>query len=172
MTEENNVPKEGDIETGEEKKWYVFYVIAKHEVKVKTLLDRDGFDNYLPMITLLKQWKYRKKLVTEPLFKSYIFVNIHKNRIYDVLRNPSIVKNIRFEGEPAVIPQSQMDLIKVAVDNNSDMTISDERPKLGSLKLIESGVFEGQKGVVKEYRGKKKILVLLEAMSCTLLIDL
>ncbi len=162
-----------DINNAEEgKNWYVFYVIAKHEVKAKTLLDRDGIDNYLPMITTLKQWKYRKKLVTEPLFKSYIFVHINKNQIYDVLRNPSIVKNIRFEGEPAKIHQSQMDLIKIAVENNSMMEISDERPKIGSLKLIESGVFEGQKGIVKEYRGKKKILVSLQAMSCTLVIDL
>lgn len=172
MIEETKIIEEEVKSADEGKNWYVFYVMAKHEVKAKTLLDRDGYDNYLPMITLLKQWKYRKKLVTEPLFKSYIFVHINKNQIYDVLRNPSIVKNVRFEGEPAKIPQSQMDLIEIAVENNSVMEISDERPKIGSLKLIESGVFEGQKGVVKEYRGKKKILVVLEAMSCTLVIDL
>ena len=152
--------------------WYVFYVTAKHERKVEKLLIRDGYTSYLPLIITLKQWAQRKKYVEEPLLKSYIFVKIKKNQIYDVLQTPSIVTYIRFMGEPAVVPQEQIDLIKDLIENKTKFNISNEKVKIGELITLKSGPFTGYKGVVKEFRGSKKLLVSLESIAFTLEIEL
>ena len=152
--------------------WFVFYVTAKHERKVESLLIRDGYTCYLPIISVLKQWTHRKKHVEEPLFKSYIFVKTKKNMIYDVLQIPSIVSYIRFSGQPAVVSQKHIDLIKDLIKNKTNFNISKERIKVGEQIILKSGPFEGEKGVVKEIRGTKKLLVVLNAIDFTLEIEL
>jgi len=161
-----------DKDKNQEDNWYVFYVTAKHERKAEKLLIRDGYNCYLPIITVLKQWKQRKKHVEEPLFKSYIFVKVRKNQIYDVLQTPSVISYIRFAGEPAVISQQHIDLIQELIQNKTKFNISSERVKVGEQIILKSGPFEGEKGVVKEIRGTKKLLVVLNSIDFTLEIEL
>ncbi len=161
-----------DKDKNQEDNWYVFYVTAKHERKAEKLLIRDGYNCYLPIITVLKQWKQRKKHVEEPLFKSYIFVKVRKNQIYDVLQTPSVISYIRFAGEPAVISQQHIDLIQELIQNKTKFNISSERVKVGEQITLKSGPFEGEKGVVKEIRGTKKLLVVLNSIDFTLEIEL
>ncbi len=161
-----------DKDKEQEDNWYVFYVTAKHERKAEKLLIRDGYNCYLPIITVLKQWKQRKKHVEEPLFKSYIFVKVRKNEIYDVLQTPSVISYIRFAGEPAVISQQHIDLIQELIQNKTKFNISSERVKVGEQITLKSGPFEGEKGVVKEIRGTKKLLVVLNSIDFTLEIEL
>ena len=54
------------------KKWHVFYVQARHEKKVNERLLDCGYETFLPLKKVLKQWSQRKKWVEEPLFRSYI----------------------------------------------------------------------------------------------------
>ena len=58
------------------KKWFAVYVKSRCEKKVSQQLDDMGIESFLPLITRIKQWSDRKKKVEEPLFRSYIFVNI------------------------------------------------------------------------------------------------
>ena len=160
------------VGSDEENNWYVFYVNAKHERKVEKLLIRDGYECYLPLVTTLKQWKHRKKHVEEPLFKSYIFIRIKKNQIYDVLQTPSLITYIRFNGEPAAVPNEQILLIAELIKNKTKFTVSNEKVKVGELLTLKTGPFEGYKGVVKEIRGKKKMLVVLTAIDFTLEIEM
>ena len=164
----NNISQE----QGNDQNWYVFYVKGKHERKVETLLNRDGYENYLPLITVLKQWTHRKKHIEEPLIKSYIFIKINKNQIYDVLQTPSIVTYIRFNGEPATIRQEHIDLIKELIINKTKFDLSTERIKVGESIKLKSGPFKGQDGVVKQIRGKKKLLVALKSIDFVLEIEL
>ncbi len=152
--------------------WYVFYVRGKHEKQAERLLTRDGYTSYLPIRTVLKEWSDRKKSVEEPLFKSYIFVYIYKNQIYDVLQLPSIVTYVRFAGEPAIIRQKHIDLIKELILNKTKFDVSNKRLKVGERLKLKSGPFKGQMGVVKQLRGSKKVLVDLETINFTLEIEL
>jgi len=133
----------------EENNWYVFYVNAKHERKVEKLLIRDGYECYLPLVTTLKQWKHRKKHVEEPLFKSYIFIRIKKNQIYDVLQTPSLITYIRFNGEPAVVPNDQILLIAELIKNKTKFTVSAEKVKIECILKSANKVLKKDKVVIK-----------------------
>jgi len=89
-----------------------------------------------------------------------------------VLQIPSIVSYIRFSGQPAVVSQKHIDLIKDLIKNKTNFNISKERIKVGEQIILKSGPFEGEKGVVKEIRGTKKLLVVLNAIDFTLEIEL
>ena len=156
----------------EKSEWFVFYVKSRTEFKAEQLLKRDGFISYLPVIKILKQWSDRKKWIEEPLFKSYIFVKVKRYQLYNVLQTPPIVTYVRFAGEPAIIHQRHIDLIKELIINKTKFELSTEIVKVGESIKIKSGPFKGQSGIVKELRGKKKLLISLESINFTLEIEL
>ena len=81
----------------ENKKWYAIYVKSTNEKKVFKTLDDIGIESFLPLITKMKQWSDRRKKVEEPLFRSYLFVNITLSDYYKVLNVNGVVKFISFE---------------------------------------------------------------------------
>jgi transcription antitermination factor NusG len=56
------------------KKWLVFYTKSRNEKSAYKNLKKFGFEPYLPLQKVLRQWSDRKKKVELPLFNSYIFV--------------------------------------------------------------------------------------------------
>ena len=93
------------------KSWFVFYTKSRHEKKVKELLEKRGFEVFLPTHKVLRQWSDRKKKVEVPLFNSYIFVNTEEHRVVDVLQVPGISWTIRHNGKPAILHEKEYDLI-------------------------------------------------------------
>ena len=85
---------------------------------------------------------------------------------------PSIVTYVRFAGEPAIIRQKHIDLIKELILNKTKFDVSNKRLKVGERLKLKSGPFKGQMGVVKQLRGSKKVLVDLETINFTLEIEL
>jgi len=63
-----------------EKKWFVFYTKSRQEKKVNELLLKRGFEPFLPMQAIVRQWSDRKKKVVVPLFNSDIFVCVEEHR--------------------------------------------------------------------------------------------
>jgi len=55
-----------------EKKWFVFYTKSRQEKKVNELLLKRGFEPFLPMQAIVRQWSDRKKKVVLPLFNAYM----------------------------------------------------------------------------------------------------
>ena len=56
------------------KKWFALYTRPRHEFKALEQIKELEVETYLPTITVIKQWSDRKKKITEPLFRSYIFI--------------------------------------------------------------------------------------------------
>ncbi|NTV84857.1 MAG: UpxY family transcription antiterminator, partial [Bacteroidales bacterium] len=92
--------------------WFAVYTNPRTEKKAHAELISKGIDAYLPLQRTLKQWSDRKKWVEEPLFRSYIFVNITKSQYFDVLNTTGIVRYITFEGKAVPIPPRQIDAIR------------------------------------------------------------
>ena len=54
--------------------WYAIYTKPRNEKKVAENLAAIGIESYCPIVTTLKQWSDRKKMVETPLIPSYVFV--------------------------------------------------------------------------------------------------
>ena len=68
--------------------WYVIRTKPQHEIKTANLLDALGLEVYCPVLTEVRQWTDRKKKVTLPLFRTYIFANLdvkNRNQVYEAL---------------------------------------------------------------------------------------
>jgi transcription antitermination factor NusG len=131
----------------EVKHWFALYTKPRHEFKAQTQIESENIISYLPTVTRLKQWSDRKKKVTEPLFKGYIFIEAtEKERLLAVECN-SIVKTIFFDGKPSIIPDYQINNLKNVLSNTNNVEVYHEIIKGDTIKIAE-GPFAGVEGVV------------------------
>src|SRR5215475_9965334 len=60
----------------EEQNWYALLTRARHEKIVAQRLGEVGVACFLPVVSELRKWSDRKKLVEFPLFSCYVFAKL------------------------------------------------------------------------------------------------
>ncbi|MEN8224113.1 MAG: UpxY family transcription antiterminator [Bacteroidota bacterium] len=155
-----------------EKIWYALYTRSRSEKQVSDLLDRAGFEVYLPLQKTLKQWSDRKKWVEEPLFRSYIFVHITPPEYYGVLNTPGAVRYVTFEGKAVPIPPQQIEAIRQFVDTGQELPDVELDLEPGSRIDIIAGPMKGISGELMEIMGKKKVRIEIDGLGQSVLLEL
>ncbi|MGN0032701.1 MAG: UpxY family transcription antiterminator [Candidatus Limimorpha sp.] len=146
-------------------KWYAIYVVSRHEKKVAKLLTEQNVETFLPLIKRLKQWSDRKKMVEEPLFKSYLFVRTDLKNYFDILHVPGVVHFICFDGKPLEVPENQIAAVESYVSDfvdDNDNCLPDLHE--GQLVEIKYGQMKGLVGRFISMKGKQRVIVNIEAV--------
>jgi transcription antitermination factor NusG len=153
--------------------WFALYTKPRWERKVKDLLDEEEIENYLPLITTVKQWSDRKKKITEPLIKSYIFVKASEKEYYDILQIDGAVTYVRFGGKASPIPEWQIESIMRVIETDTKFELSNERFEPGEKVIIRHGNMEGYTGeIVKTKSGNKKIVIQVGNIGLTMVLEI
>jgi len=148
-----------------EKEWFVFYTKSRWEKKIEGYLRDFGFEPYLPLQKVLRQWSDRKKKVEVPLFNSYIFVHAYEHKIPEVLKVPGISWNIRHNGKPAVLRQNELDTIRRFLDSGlliETTSVADLDP--GDHVKVIDGPLRGATGYFTGPYNEEKFYVVLETI--------
>lgn len=150
--------------------WYVLYTKPRSEQKVAQRLERSEIQVYCPMITEVRKWSDRKKKVSTPLFKSYVFVKLpekERNRVFDV---PGVVRYMHWLGKPAVVRNHEIETIEKWLNNDEvdQMEIAEISP--GDKLVISKGSLEGREAIVREV-GKKQMRLILPEMGFTVVVN-
>jgi transcription antitermination factor NusG len=140
--------------------WTAFYTKPRNEKKAADRLTSQGFDVYCPTRTVLKQWSDRKKKVIEPVFTSYLFAKVDETSRLEILKDASIVSNVRWLGKPAVIQDKEISEIKSFLEEFPLSELANENFQTGSKVHIDSGALSGQSGVIRKTQGNKAFLLI------------
>jgi len=160
-----------DLLKTNDKNWFALYTKPHHEFKAQLHLVSLNIENYLPTFTVTKKWSDRKKKVIEPIFKGYIFIYANeKERLYS-LQHPSIVRTINFNGKPAVIPDWQIQNLKIMLAENPEIFVTD-KIELGTKVKITSGPFADVVGVVQELNNGTWLAVSIDLLQRSILVRL
>ncbi|NWF89914.1 MAG: UpxY family transcription antiterminator [Ignavibacteriaceae bacterium] len=147
-----------------EKNWYALYTKPRNEFKAAQQLESAGVNFYLPTYIKISQWSDRKKKITEPLLRGYIFIfSSERERILS-LEQPSIVRCVCERGMPARIPEWQIDNLKKMLATNADFHIK-EGLVPGVKVKIKDGPFQGVIGVIQEAEMGKSIVISIDLLN-------
>ena len=138
--------------------WTAFYTKPRNEKKAAERLAKNGFEVYCPTRTVVKQWSDRKKKVSEPLFTSYLFAKGNELTRMEILLDSSIVSNVFWLGQPAVIRDIEIQEIKSFLEDYSSCEIEFKDLKGGNSVIVESGPLSGQTGIIRHIQGNRAFL--------------
>jgi len=155
-----------------DKTWFAIYVKSRSEKKVALALEQQGITFYLPLLRVLKQWSDRKKWVEEPLFKSYVFVNIDEKQYFEVLQVHGVVRYITFERRAVPIREPQIEAIKYFLNEKEPEFDAEQKWEKGQQVEVISGSMNGLVGQLVDVKGKHKVSITIDAINRTLLIQI
>lgn len=153
------------------KRWYIFYTYPRFEEKVHEFLLKEKFESFLPLCWVVRQWSDRKKRMKVPLFPSYVFVNIERDRIPEVLKTPKVVRCVSFSKIPAYLKEKEFDSIKQIIENDYPFEVSSNL-KVGNSVVITKGALTGLEGVLVEERGSQRFALIVESLQQSLLVNI
>ncbi|HQQ96771.1 MAG TPA: UpxY family transcription antiterminator [Cyclobacteriaceae bacterium] len=154
------------------RKWFVFYTKSRQEKKVKEILDRRGFDVFLPLQKVIRQWSDRKKKVEVPLFNSYLFVAVPEHKIEEVLQVPGVAWLIRHNGRPAELhPAEYATILRFLETGLLLETGPAEEFELGERVVVLDGPLKGQEGFLYG-RNKGKFTVVLAGLGQSIKLEI
>jgi transcription antitermination factor NusG len=153
------------------KHWWALYTKPRHEFKAALQLEEIFVEYYLPTITTKKKWSDRKKKVTEPIFRGYIFIFAdEKERQNSVILN-AIVRCISFEGKPSIIPDWQIESLRTMLTESPEVFVSD-KIEIGTKVKIAEGPFSNVVGVVMGAQEDKWLAVSVDLLNRSVMVRL
>ncbi len=147
--------------------WYAVYTRPRWEKKVALLLEDRGITNYCPLNKVNRQWSDRKKVVLEPLFKGYVFVQVSEADKWELLTVNGIVNYVYWLGKPATIRESEIDTIRRFLHEFDDIEVVEAGLQVNTAVRIKQGVLMNYKGILLELNGNKA-KVRIESMGLQL----
>ena len=153
-------------------KWFVFYTKSRQEKKVRHLVASKGFEVFLPIQKVVKQWSDRKKKVEVPLFNSYLFICTTENLIQEILQTPGIAWVIRNNGKPAILHDREYQVIQRFLETGLTIEVlSAESVEEGDRVEVTDGPLRGAVGYVAG-KNPGKFMVLLEGIGQSIRVEI
>jgi transcription antitermination factor NusG len=152
------------LDRNTKKNWYALYTRPRSEFKAAEQLEAVSINYYLPTVTVIRQWSDRKKKITEPVIRGYIFIKADEQERLLALEQFSIVRCINERGMPAVIPDWQIDNLKRMLEYQSEFHIIQGLVPGKKVKIVD-GPFSGVLATYREFENERTISVSIELLN-------
>ena len=134
-------------------------------------LEKKGIQAYLPLVRQKRKWSDRLKWVELPLFPGYLFAKVAlKNSIF-VLETYGVSTVIKFGGEVAVVQESVVKSIRLALEGGYELKPTEYFIKGDKVEVIE-GPMKGMKGIVSNIKGKEKLVIKIDALQQAIVVHI
>jgi transcription antitermination factor NusG len=138
--------------------WFVVQTKPKKEKAVKSNLERDNFEAFLPMLC---ERRYQGREFIKPLFPGYLFVFSSWRGLRKVMWTSGVKKVLGYGDSPTPVEDEIVFSIREKVDSVG-IIYSDKKFKCGDRVSVVDGPFSGRIGTIEEIKSsKERIRILL-----------
>jgi transcription antitermination factor NusG len=143
--------------------WYAISTRSRQEKMSASVLQTLGVRVFLPLVSEVHRWSDRKKVVTVPLFSSYLFVQVSASRQSQlrVLKVPGCVNFVGNHSGPIPIPEGEIEAVRSLLAHRTDCS---PYPFLnvGERVRIVGGSLNGVEGTLVGKGPDTKLVISIE----------
>lgn len=143
--------------------WYALYTKPKKEYHVDTFLQGEGIETYLP--TIARRVRRRDRPNRLVFFPCYLFARLDLARTprSSIDWMPGVQRIVGFGGEPAVVPDEMVDLVRERLNNCKEIAYGQFRK--GDRVRIVSGPLRDLEALFDSpLSAADRVCVLLDVM--------
>jgi transcription antitermination factor NusG len=143
--------------------WCAIYTRHQHEKAIAEILSAKGLEVFLPLYNATRRWKDRTMHLSLPLFPCYLFLRGMKERRLEVVTTPGIVSVLSINGEPAAIPESEIESVRRAIEWGNRV---EPHPFLrcGDRVRVISGPLQGLEGILVRKKNFYRLVLSVEML--------
>lgn len=167
----------------ETKRWFVLRVSYGRIIKAKAFVETKGLECYVPMRYKEVKKQGKKRIITEPLLPSFLFVYAAVEQVNSLLQDKNIkvlenrallsfyydhtshCENEPNKNPPLVISNAAMDnfIRLTSIKNSHIIPVTSDRIqlKLGDYVVVTEGEFKDVQGRVARIAGQQRVVVEL-----------
>ncbi len=144
--------------------WFALWTRSRHEKVVYDQLTRKDIEAFLPLVPKWSRWKDRTKKIDWPLFPGYCFARFDPLTRLRVLTCQGVVSIVSFDGEPAAIPDVQIESIRTLVQSELQF---DPCPLIheGDIVELTHGPLKGVVGRLIRKGPRTRLVVSIEIIN-------
>lgn len=150
--------------------WYAVYTRHQHEQSVAESLNRNGIEIFLPTYSSKRKWKDRIKILSLPLFPSYVFLHGGLDRRVKVLSTPGVYSIVGFGGQAVAISDAEIDAIRRAVQSGLR---AEPHPYLqcGDRVRVKTGPLAGIEGILTRKKSSCRLILSAEVLQKSIAVE-
>ena len=167
----------------ENKQWFVLRVSYGRIIKAKAFVEAKGFECYVPMRYKEVKKHDKKRIITEPLLPSFLFVHVTAEQVETLIHDNKVVTNerrallsyyfdhtIHRQDNPdrnpplTICDEAMNNFIRVtSIKNSHIIPVTTEiiQYKLGDMVIVTEGEFKDIHGRVARIAGQQRVVVEL-----------
>lgn len=142
--------------------WYAVHSKPKQELRAVENLENQGFESWLPMMTVEKLRRGRLTEVVEPMFSRYLFIRLdteHSN--WSPIRSTiGVSRLVSFGNRPAPIADTLIQALRQLPERAPERLF-----RVGQDVSFIDGPLKGLQGVYQAESGEARAMILVELMS-------
>ena len=145
--------------------WYVLHTKSRFENVVHEGLLKKNLDVFLPKIKVQSRRRDRRLMIQVPLFPGYLFVrtDLRPQRHLEIVKTVGAVRLIGTKDGPVPVPDETVASLEIMISTILPVTTG-SRVRKGDRVVVVSGPFAGVTGTFIRYRGKRRVVVNIEAL--------
>ena len=149
--------------------WYAVRTRSRHEKMVADQLEKQGIENFLPLVKHARKLSDRVKEVDLPLFSGYTFVRVvlsSRDRLR-VLQTHGVAGFVGINSGGTAIPENQIQDIRTLLASKEPF---EEQPflKVGQRVRVRGGALDGVEGILSARNDDRSLVISLEPIQRSL----
>jgi transcription antitermination factor NusG len=151
--------------------WFALRVRPKHERVAAHNLERQGFEEYVPLHRVRRRWSDRVKNLDAVLFPGYIFCRFARDERWQVLNSPGVESIVGFGKTDVPVDDAEIAAVRALIASGRPLA---NWPflRIGQNVAIESGPLAGLRGVVLRDETAWRVVVSVEALDRSIAVEL
>ena len=142
--------------------WYAIHSKPRQEERALENLQRQGFEAWLPLLTVEKVLRSKLVQVVEPMFSRYLFIRLDTEQTnWSPIRSTlGVSKLVSFGNRPAVVADELIEALQQMPEQAPQRLIQP-----GQQVKIVSGPLRGLEGIYQQADGELRAMVLIELLN-------
>jgi len=157
--------------TNPEFRWFALLVKSQHEKSVACALEGKGYEQFLPLYNVNRNWSDRLKQLTCPLFPGYVFCRFDVNCRLPILVTPGVLSVVGAGKVPLPVNDSEIEAIRSIVKSGLQ---AEPWPflRVGQRVRIERGSLEGVEGILLAVKKPYRLIVSVTLLQRSVAVEL
>jgi transcription antitermination factor NusG len=150
--------------------WYALYTCPRHEKCVAQQIEQRSISCFLPLYRSVRRWKDRRKELELALFPGYVFVQLALQDRFRVLQLPSAVRLVSFNGQPAALPDSEIETLRQRLSRGACV---EPYPylRVGRRVRVCRGPMQGLEGIIVRRKDRCRVVFSLDLINRSIAVE-
>jgi transcription antitermination factor NusG len=151
--------------------WFALQVRSRYESTVLTLLQKKGYESFLPTYRCRRRWSDRIKELELPLFPCYLFCRFNPQNRLPILTTPGLISIVGVAKVPTPIEEAEIAALRTLVSTDVP-----RQPwpylQIGQRVKIQYGALYGLEGILVEFRGRHRMVLSVNLLQRSVAVEI